>query len=177
MDVTINEHRISLPAEITTWGDLLFWFETDHLKSGECITHVLLGGEETLNYRDAFICDQDLTAVGKIEIKSGDFDTVIHESLTELKGELKTSLASATEILRFFEAGNEEAAYAHLPAWIDSLHTLHVIFSEDLGWAEIPDAEISREECGVALECALRQLMAAYKYRHWVPICDGIEYD
>ena len=45
MDVIINENQIDIPVEISTWGDLLDWVETEHLQAGQCITHVYLGGK------------------------------------------------------------------------------------------------------------------------------------
>jgi macrodomain Ter protein organizer (MatP/YcbG family) len=177
MDVTINENQINVPAEIATWGDLLDWLETDHLKAGQCITHVALGGEETLNYRDTLICDQDLAQVGNVDVKSGDFDAVVSESLSELDQELKAALASTGEIVTLFENRQEEEAYARLAALLDSVRIFFTIFSEDLGWAEVPDAEISREEYSAALERALTQLISAQENRFWVSICDVIEYE
>ena len=32
MDVIINENEIHIPVEISTWGDLLGWVESDYLK-------------------------------------------------------------------------------------------------------------------------------------------------
>ena len=177
MDVTINENQINVPAEVATWGDLLDWLETDHLKAGQCITHVALGGQETLNYRDALICDQEIGSVGNVDVKSGDFDIVVRESMSELDQELKAALASAGEIVTLFENRREEEAYARLAALLDSVRIFFTIFSEDLGWAEVPDAEISREEYSAALERALTQLISAQENRFWVSICDVIEYE
>ena len=42
MDVKINDSQINVTVEISTWGDLLDWIETDYLKAGQCITHVYL---------------------------------------------------------------------------------------------------------------------------------------
>ena len=111
MDVTINETSINVPVEAATWGDVLDWLETEHLKAGQCITHVYLGGNEAYNYRDQLICAQDLEGVGNIAIQSGDFDLVVRESMTELDQELKASLASTSEIIRLLENRNEEEAY------------------------------------------------------------------
>src|SRR5262245_36490525 len=114
MDVTVNANVIEVPAEIGTWGDLLDWLEKDHLKAGQCITHVSLGGSETLNYRNSLVCEQDLASVGNVDIQSGDFDRVIRESLSELDQELKTAATNAREIVKLFENRNEEQAYAQL---------------------------------------------------------------
>ena len=177
MDVTINENQINIPTEIATWGDLLDWLETDHLKAGQCITHVAIGGEETLNYRDALLCGQELVEVGNVDVRSGDFDKVVRESFTELDHELKNAVLSAHEIVTLFENRNEEAAYARLATLLDSIRIFFTIFSEDLGWSEAPGAEISREEYSAALERALSQLIAAQENRFWVSICDVIEYE
>jgi hypothetical protein len=177
MDVTINETPINVPAEIATWGDLLDWLETDHLKAGQCITHVSLDGEETLNYRDVLICDQHLGSVGNVDVKSGDFDNVIRESLTELDQELRAARAASAEIITLFENRKEEEAYARLAALLDSVRIFFTIFSEDLGWADMPDAEISQKEFSAVLERALTQLIAAQENRFWVSICDVIEYE
>jgi hypothetical protein len=177
MDVTINETPINVPAEIATWGDLLDWLETDHLKAGQCITHVSLDGQETLNYRDVLICDQHLGSVGNVDVKSGDFDNVIRESLTELDQELRAARAASAEIITLFENRKEEEAYARLAALLDSVRIFFTIFSEDLGWADMPDAEISQKEFSAVLERALTQLIAAQENRFWVSICDVIEYE
>jgi len=177
MDVIVNENPINVPAEIATWGDLLDWLETGHLTAGQCITHVSLGGKETLNYRDSLICGQDLEFVGNVDIKSGDFDRVIRESMTELDQELKTAAANAQEIVKLFENRNEEQAYAQLAMLLDSIRIFFTIFSEDLGWVEDSNAEISRAEYSAALERALTQLVAAQQNRFWVSICDVIEYE
>ena len=177
MDVTINENAIQVPVEVATWGDLLDWLETDYLKAGQCITHVYLGGDEALNYRDRLICGQDIESVGNVAVRSGDFDKVVHESLAELEAELKRARASAGEIVRLLENRNEEEAYNRLAQLLDSIRIFFTVFSEDLGWSEPPDAEISRSEFSTVLERALTQLIAAQENRYWVSICDVLEYE
>ena len=177
MDVTINEDQINVPTDIATWGDLLDWLETDHLKAGQCITHVSLGGNETLNYRDSLVCGQHLESVGNVDIKSGDFDRVVRESLVELDQELKAAAATAHDIVTLFENRKEEEAYAKLATLLDSIRIFFTIFSEDLGWVEASNAEISRAEYCAVLERALTQLIAAQQNRFWVSICDVIEYE
>ena len=177
MDVTINENQIEVPAGVATWGDLLDWLETQQLKAGQCITHVYIGGSEAINYRDPLTCSQDLQSVGKIDIESGDFDTVIRESLEELDRELKMALASTGEIVRLLENRRQEEAYNRLAQLLDSIRTFFTIFSEDLGWNEQPDTEISRQEISAALERALSQLIAAQENGFWVSICDVLEYE
>jgi hypothetical protein len=177
MDVMINQSEINVPGEIATWGDLLDWIETEHLKAGQCITHVYLAGNEAYNYRDTHVCGQELTDVGNITINSGDFDRVVHESLAELDLELKNALESSGEILRLLENRKEEEAYTRLAQLLDSIRIFYTIFSEDLGWVEPADAEISRKEFSAVLERALTQLIAAQEMRYWVTICDVLEYE
>ena len=177
MDVTINENGINVPAEIATWGDLLDWIETGYLKPGQCITHVYLDGNEAHNYRDRLVCGQELDAVGNVAIHSGDFDRVVHESLGELDLELKNTLESCGEIVRLLENRKEEDAYNRLAQVLDSIRIFFTIFSEDLGWDEAPDAEISRKELSAVLERALTQLISAQENRYWVSVCDVLEYE
>lgn len=177
MDVIINENSINVPAEIATWGDLLDWLETDYLKAGQCITHVYMGGDESINYRNSLICGQEIESVGNIAVQSGDFDTVVRESLSELDQELKNALASTREIVRLLENRKEEEAYNKLAVLLDSVRIFFTVFSEDLGWSEASDAEISREEVSAALEGALTQLITAQENRYWVSICDVLEYE
>src|SRR5262249_43527468 len=98
-------------------------------------------------------------------------------SLSELNRELKTAIASAAEIVSFFENGQEDAAYAHLSTLLDSVRIFSMIFSEDLGWAEVPNQGISRVELAAAMQRALPQLLAAKENGLWVFICDVIEYE
>lgn len=177
MDVTINENPINVPPEVATWGDLLDWLETDCLKAGQCITHVYLGGAEAVNYRDSLVCQQDLGSVGHIAVRSGDFDQVVRDSMGELDRELKNTLEATREIVRLLENRKEEAAYNKLAVVLDSIRIFFTVFSEDLGWAEVPDAEISRSEFSAVLERALTQLIAAQENHYWVSICDVLEYE
>jgi hypothetical protein len=177
MDVTINQNEINVPGEIATWGDLLDWVETEHLKAGQCITHVYLAGNEAYNYRDNLVCGQELADVGNIAIHSGDFDRVVHESLAELDLELKSAIESSGEIVRLLENQKEEEAYTRLGQLLDSIRIFYTIFSEDLGWVDDTDAEISRKEFSAALEHALTQLINAQEMRYWVSICDVLEYE
>src|SRR5207245_457908 len=141
MDVKINDSQINVTVEISTWGDLLDWIETDYLKAGQCITHVYLAGNEALNYRDTMACGREITDVGSVAIKSGDFDRVVRESMAELDQELDASLESAGEIIRLLENRNEQEAYNQLGQLLDSIRVFFTIFSEDLGWADVPHAE------------------------------------
>jgi hypothetical protein len=177
MDVTINDNAVDVPAELATWGDLLDWIETGYLKSGQCITHVYLAGNETCNYRDRLICNQDLHSIGHVSIRSGDFDKVVHESLAELDRELRAAVASSPEIVRLLENRKEEDAYNRLAQLLESIRIFFTIFSEDLGWVEPADAEISRQEFSSALERGLTQLIGAQESRNWVSVCDVLEYE
>ncbi|HYR42282.1 MAG TPA: hypothetical protein VER98_04620 [Terriglobia bacterium] len=177
MDVIINENQINVPVEISTWGDLLDWIETGYLKAGQCITHVYLGGNEALNYRDTMVCGREITDVGSVAIKSGDFDRVVRESMSELDQELHASLESAREIVRLLENRQEQEAYNQLGQLLDSIRVFFTIFCEDLGWAELPNAEISRKEFPAVLERALTQLIGAQENHYWVSICDVLEYE
>jgi hypothetical protein len=177
MDVIIDENEIKVPVEISTWGDLLDWLETDYLKSGQCIMHVYLNGNEALNYRHSDVCREEITNVTPVAIKSGDFDKVLSDSMSELDHELKASLALSIEIVHLLENRKEEEAYLRLGQLLDSIRIFFTIFSEDLGWAETPNAEISRTEISATLEKALTQLVAAQEKHYWVQICDVLEYE
>ncbi|PYS05124.1 MAG: hypothetical protein DMG16_00630 [Acidobacteria bacterium] len=177
MDVKINDSQITVPVEMSTWGDLLDWIETDYLKAGQCITHVYLGGNESLNYRDSLVCGKEIEEVTPVAIKSGDFDSVVRESMEELDQEIKASLASVSQIVHLLENRKEEDAYRRLGHLLDSIRIFFTIFSEDLGWIEAPDAEISRKESSAALERALTQLVKAQENHYWVSICDVLEYE
>ena len=177
MDVKINDSQITVPVEMSTWGDLLDWIETDYLKAGQCITHVYLGGNESLNYRDSLVCGKEIEEVTPVAIKSGDFDSVVRESMEELDQEIKASLASVSQIVHLLENRKEEDAYRRLGHLLDSIRIFFTVFSEDLGWIEAPDAEISRKESSTALERALTQLVKAQENHYWVSICDVLEYE
>jgi hypothetical protein len=177
MEVTINDQQINVPNEVSTWGDLLDWIETDYLKAGQCITHVFLGGSETYNYRDRLVCNQTLESVGNVAVVSGNFDKVVEESLEELERELQNALAASDEIVRQFENRKEEEAYNQLAQLLESIRIFFTIFSEDLGWVEPPNPEISRKEFTPALENALTQLISAQEKRYWVSVCDVLEYE
>jgi hypothetical protein len=177
MDVIINENEIKVPVEISTWGDLLDWVETGYLKAGQCITHVYLNGNEALNYRESGMCGEDIRNVAPVAIKSGDFDRVLRDSMGELDAELASSLELSSEIIRLLENRKEEEAYNRLGYLLDSIRIFFTIFSEDLGWAEVPNAQISRSEISATLEKALTQLVAAQEKHYWVQICDVLEYE
>jgi len=176
MDVTINQKPINVPADLATWGEVLDWLETDHLKAGQCITHVFLGQEEAINYRNRAVCGKELDDVGKVRIEVGDFDTVVRESLTELDQELQAAMDSTQEIIRLLEDRRPEEAYELLAQLLDSVRVFFTVFSEDLGWVE-QDAQSSREAISASLENALTQLISAQQNGFWVSICDVLEYE
>src|SRR5438034_165740 len=60
---------------------------------------------------------------------------------------------------------------------LDSVRIFFTIFSEDLGWVEPHNAEISRREGSEALERALTRLVDAQENHYWVSICDVLEYE
>jgi len=177
MDVTINETKINVPVEISTWGDLLDWVETGYLKAGECITHVYLNGNEALNYRGEGMCKEEISNVTPVAIKSGDFDRVLEDSMSELDQELTSSIDLSGEIIRLLESRKEEEAYTRLGHLLDSIRIFFTIFSEDLGWADLRNAEFSRKEITATLERALTQMVAAQEKHYWVSICDVLEYE
>ena len=176
MDVTVNQTPLNVPAELATWGEVLDWLETDHLKPGQCITRVFLGSEEAIHYRNQTVCATDLDAVGEIRIESGDFDTVVSESLTELDTELRQAMGSVEEIIRLLENRQTEQAYTQLALLLDSIRIFFTVFSEDLGWAE-QEADSSREAVSASLENALTQLIAAQENGFWVSVCDVLAYE
>lgn len=177
MDVTINETAVNIPTEIATWGDLLDWIETDYLKAGQCITHVFMGGNEAYNYRDRLVCGRELGVVGNIDVESGNFDKVVNESLAEVGVELQKAVDTVGEIVRLLENRDEQAAYTQLTQLLDAVRIFFAIFSEELGWVDTADAEISRKALSAVLQRALSQLIAAQESRNWVSVCDVLEYE
>ncbi len=176
MDVTVNEKPLNVPQELATWGEVLDWVETDHLKPGQCITRVFLGSEEAIHYRNQTVCATELKAVGEIHIESGDFDTVVCESLAELDTELRRAQGSVEEIIRLLENRHPEEAYTHLAQLLDGIRIFFSVFSEDLGWAEV-EAGYQREAVSTSLENALTELIAAQENGFWVSICDVLAYE
>lgn len=177
MDVTINETEVNVPTELATWGDLLDWIETDYLTAGQCITHVFMGGDEAYNYRDRLFCGRELNNVGDIAVRSGNFDKVVTESLAELDVELHKTAEVLEEVVRLLENRDEQQAYAQLTQLLDSIRIFFAIFSEELGWVDPSDAQISRTAVSAVLERAVSQLIAAQESRNWVSVCDVLEYE
>lgn len=175
MDVKINDRRIKIPSNIATWGNLLDWIETSHLKSGQCITHVLLAGYEMLNYRDPVTCDEELDAVGHVEVKTGDFDDVMRESMEELDRELKSAITLCGQVVLLLKSRKEQEGYDQLAELLDLIRIFYTVFSEDLGWGADLNADFSRMELSVALDHALTQLIAAQEDHYGLAICEVIE--
>ncbi len=163
-----------------TWGKLLEWIERVYITAGHCITRVMMNGNEITEYRAPGMTEQLIEGWGdmSVVVTTGEFDTVVRESLTELESELKKSMASVGEIVRLLENRREEEAYKQLAQLLESIKIFHSILSEDLGWAETPAGdEISTANISASLERALAQLAAAQENRFWVSVCDVLEYE
>jgi hypothetical protein len=122
---------------------------------------------------DVMIKESDLD---QLTDQQGDL-AAVRDSLVEISVQIGRSLASARHVIRLFENGDEARAYTHLARLLDSVRVLFTVFSQDFGWAETPEAEISLEESSSALEHALSQLIKAHQNRFWISICDVIEYE
>jgi len=175
MELIVNDTRMNLPSELVTWGDVLDWVETQHLKAGQCITRVAFEGQEEIHYRKPMVCGKDLQGIGAIEIESGEFDTVVRESFAELEAEVRCALETTHEIIQLFENRDEENAYHSLAQLLDSIRIFYSLFSEDLGWADSNESE--RIQQTATLENAIKQLIAAQENRFWVSVCDVLEYE
>lgn len=177
MEVVVNETKLALPPDTATWGEVLDWIEMEHLRAGQCITRVLFEGREELNYRKSELCHRALQEVGSIHIESGDFDTVVRESLSELDAEVTGAIKATRDIIRLFENRDEQQGYTELSVLLDSVRLFYAVFSEDLGWSDVSDIGISRDQFTPALENAIKQLIQAQENRFWVSICDVLEYE
>ncbi len=176
MNIRLNQDALDVPGQLTTWGDLLDWLETDYLTSGQCITSVSIGAEEAMSYREPGLCDQELRDLEQIDIESGDFDSVVAESLVELDRELQQVAEDGAKIIRLFETRNQSEAYQALSQYLESLAVLFSIFSEDLGWVHEAGGD-SRPALIASLEQALGELIAAQENGVWISICDVLEYE
>ena len=176
MNIRVNQDVVEVPGGLATWGDLLDWLETDHLKSGQCITRVSLGRQEALYYRDLGLCGQELQGLSEIDIESGDFDSVVRESLEELDQELNRVAETGSEVVRLFENRDQEAAYALLGQYLESLRVLFRIFTE-IGWPEQDGEETTPATLTASLEQALAQLISAQENGFWISVCDVLEYE
>ncbi len=175
MNIRMNQDTINVPGDLSTWGDLLDWIETDYLNSGQCITKVSFGPDEALHYRDRSLCDQDLGPQETIDIESGDFDSVVRESLGELEKELGRVTEAGSRIVGIFEERDQERAYTELSSYLEDLGVLCSIFSEDLGWVD--EDKNSRAALMAALEHALGELISAQENGFWISVCDVLEYE
>jgi hypothetical protein len=97
--------------------------------------------------------------------------------MEELDREVNAAVVLTGEIVRLLENRQEEEAYNRLAQLLDYIRIFYAVFSEDLGWSEAADVEISRTEFSAILERALIQLIAAQENRMWVSICDVLEYE
>ena len=170
MDMTIDETVIVPPPDLETWGELLEWVETKQLKPGKCITRVMFQGQEEIEYRLPSLCRRLIHEVGTVNIESGEFTTVVQETLTELQSEIQIALQNIREIIALFESRSEERAHAKLAELLESIRLFYQVFSEDLGWIDAPDNN-------AVLDYAIRQLIAAQENRFWVAICDVLEFE
>lgn len=177
MQLTLNDNNIVIPPDLGTWGEVLDWLETSGLHAGQCITRVVMDEHEAVQYRTQDLCNQPLEAVGTVKVESGDFDTVVRESLSELEDELGRSLDATSEIVTLFENRQQEAAYRRLAQLLESMRLFVAILSEDLGWVDDQQAGISTKEFSASLETALEQLIAAQQNGFWVSVCDVLEYE
>ena len=175
MELIVNDTRMNPPSELVTWGDVLAWVETQHLKAGQCIIRVEFEGQEEIHYRKPMVCGQDIQGIGAIHIESGEFDRVIRESFAELEGELRTAIDGTRDIIQLFEKRDEETAYNRLVQLLDSVRIFYSLFSEDLGWADSSESE--RIQQTATLENAIKQLITAQENRFWVSVCDVLEYE
>ena len=175
MNIRVNQDTVNVPGGLSTWGDLLGWIETDYLNSGQCITKVSFGPDEAMNYRENSLCDEELGGLETIDIESGDFDSVVRESMGELDKELARVTEAGSRIVAIFEERDQERAYAELSSYLEALGVLCSIFSEDLGWVE--EDENSRASLMGALEQALGELISAQENGFWISVCDVLEYE
>ena len=176
MNIRLNQDPVDVPGQLSTWGELLDWLETDYLSSGQCITSVNFGDQETLSYRGSNVCGQDLHGLEQIDIESGDFDSVVVEALGELDRELDQVAEAGAAIVRLFESRDQEQAYQALSQYLESLAVLFSIFSEDLGWVHEESGD-SRPALIASLEQALGELISAQENGFWISVCDVLEYE
>ena len=176
MNIRLNRDPVDVPGQLTTWGDLLDWLENDYLNAGQCITSVSFGDQEAMRYRESTVCGQKLHSLEQIDIESGDFDSVVVESLGELDRELDHVAEAGAAIVRLFESRNQGQAYEALSQYLESLAVLFSIFSEDLGWVH-EEGNDSRTTLTASLEQALGELVSAQENGFWISVCDVLEYE
>jgi hypothetical protein len=177
MDVMVNENAVSIPKEVSTWGDLFDWLETDYFKAGQCIIRVAVDGEEALDYRSADIFEQPLDSLGRIDVESSEFDKVVVQALEEFDQELDVALETNANVIRLLEARNEQQGYTALGKLLNSIRVFFAISSEDLGWADPKGIEIPRGQIPTMIERALSQIIAAQESRSWLLLCDILQYE
>ena len=176
MNIRINQDPLDVPGQLATWGDLLDWLETDYLKAGQCITRVSFGEQEAMSYRDTGFCGKELAGLEQIDIESGDFDSVVRQSLEELEVELGRVAEAGAGIIRLLETRDREQAYLALTQYLESLAVLFSIFAEDLGWVHGEGGD-PRPALIASLEQALAELISAQENGLWISVCDVLEYE
>jgi hypothetical protein len=176
MNIRIDHDAVPLPSSLGTWGEVLDWLETDYLSEGRCITRVSFGDRESADYREETVCRQEVGAFDSIDIESGDFDTVVYESLGELSAEIDRVSEAGRAIVSLFEQREEEAAHSELSHYLNALGLLFGVLSTDLGWVHEESGD-SRPVLTKALEDALGQLIAAQENGFWISVCDVLEYE
>jgi hypothetical protein len=103
--------------------------------------------------------------------------SAIHESLPAIATTLQDGLDAVGQIIRHFEENQERQGYELLAQLLHAIQVLYRVLSQDAGWADPADAEISREDIPERLEGALEQLIAANERRDWIAIADILEYE
>lgn len=176
MNIRIDQDAVRLPSGLATWGDVLDWLETNYLAQGRCITKVSFGNREAADYREDAVCNRSLEALDEIDIESGDFDTVVQESLAELSSEIDRLLDVGRSVVGLFEQRENEQAHAELSRYLNALGTLFGVLTADLGWVHDESGDI-RPALTRMLEDALGQLVSAQENGFWISVCDVIEYE
>jgi len=176
MNIRIDENPVALPSGLETWGEALDWLETHYLADGRCIMRVSFGSDEAPDYREDAVCSRGLNALDEIDIESGDFDTVVRESLGELSGEIDRVVEVGRSVVRLFEERKNEEAHAELARYLNALGTLFNVLATDLGWIHDESGD-TRPVLTRTLEDALGQLIAAQENGFWISVCDVVEYE
>jgi hypothetical protein len=176
MNIRIDHDAVPLPSGLATWGEVLDWLETDYLAQGRCITKVSFGNTEADDYREDAVCNRDLEALDEIDIESGDFDTVVQESLAQLSEEIDRLGEVGRSVVGLFEERKNDEAHAELSRYLNALGMLFGVLATDLGWVHEESGD-ARPALTRTLEDALGQLIAAQENGFWISVCDVIEYE
>ena len=175
MKLMVDGDGIDVPRELVTWGDLHGWIETQHLKTGQCITQVEFGGQEEFHYRGHTVCEKDLQDIATVDITSGEFDAVVEESLAELETAVRETLETMSRVISLFADGKDEEAYLQLSQMLESIQTLYIIFSEDLGWVDLTEAD--HIQLTARAENIIHQLGTDQENRHVYSIFKILEHE